>query len=450
MSRFLSCLALMATLWHCSNAQDLVIFVNVSVIPMNDERILPDQTVVVKDGRIWKMGPAQQLKAPKKAQIIDGKGKFLVPGLTEMHAHIPTPDGPDDSQVRNTLFLYLSQGVTTIRGMLGDPYHLALKKQVALGSMLGPRIFTSSPSLNGNTIKTPEEAHEKVSKYKKDGYDFLKIHPGVLRSVFDEVVKTGREVGIGFSGHVPVDVGISHALVSKYGTIDHLDAYLDGLVSDSLRKAMPDPGFFGYNYVPYADPKGIAALAQRTKLQGVGIVPTQSLFTRWFSPQDAGALANEPEMQYMPAKVRYQWRQSKQNLTSNPAYNEAQWQKMITLRQQLLRALYQAGVPILLGSDAPQVFNVPGFSLHHETASMKEAGLSNFAILQSGTANPAQFFQQSQDFGSIGIGKSADLILLDGNPLENLQNLWKQSGVMLRGKWLDKAYIAAELRKIAQ
>jgi imidazolonepropionase-like amidohydrolase len=155
-------------------------------------------------------------------------------------------------------------------------------------------------------------------------------------------------------------------------------------------------------------------------------------------------------MQYMPAKVRFQWRQNKQNLINNPAYNEAQWQKMIGLRQQLLRALYQAGVPILLGSDAPQVFNVPGFSLHHETAAMKEAGLSNFAILQSGTANPAQFFQQSQEFGTIGIGKSADLILLDGNPLENLQNLWKQSGVMLRGKWLDKTYIAAELRKIAE
>jgi hypothetical protein len=268
MSRFLSCLLLMATLWHCSNAQDLKVFVNVSVIQMNDESILAEQTVIVKDGRIWKMGPSKKLKAPKKAQIIDGKGKFLVPGLTEMHAHIPTPDGPDDSQVRRTLFLYLSQGVTTIRGMLGDPYHLALKKQVALGSMLGPRIFTSSPSLNGNSIKTPEEARQKVSQYQKDGYDFLKIHPGVLRPVFDEVVKTGREVGIGFSGHVPVAVGISHALVSKYGTIDHIDGYLDGLVSDSLRQAMPDPGFFGYNYVPYADAKGIAALAQRTKLQG--------------------------------------------------------------------------------------------------------------------------------------------------------------------------------------
>jgi Amidohydrolase family len=388
---------------------------------------------------------------PKKAVIIDGEGKFLMPGLAEMHAHIPVADGADDSAVRETLFLYLSRGVTTIRGMLGDPYHLALKKQVGLGAVLSPRIFTSSPSCNGNTLRTPEEARQKVIKYHADGYDFLKIHPGILRPVFDELVKTSREVGITFSGHVPQNVGIRHALESRYASIDHIDGYLEGLVSDEVKMAQTDPGFFGYHYVEQADEKIIAALAQRTHLQGVWVVPTQSLFTRWFSPTNEAVLANDPEMQYMPAKTRFQWRQSKASLTtSQPTYNEAQWKRMIELRQQILRALHQAGVPLLLGSDAPQVFNVPGFSLQHEMKAMQDAGLSPLVILQSGTLNPARFFKQSEEFGSVAPGRSADLILVDGNPLDNLDNVWKQSGVMLRGKWLDRTNIQAELAKISK
>ncbi|AEE53768.1 amidohydrolase family protein [Haliscomenobacter hydrossis] len=424
-------------------------FTHANVIPMTGETVLKDYTVLIKDGKVFKMAPSSKLKVKKKAKAIDATGKYLIPGLAEMHAHIPTPVSGDDSEVRNVLFLYVANGVTTIRGMLGDPYHLGLRKEVMDEKIIGPRIFTSSPSMNGNSIKTPEEARQKVTQFKKDGYDFLKIHPGVKREVFDTLAKTAQALNLPFSGHVPVEVGIRHALASRYASVDHIDGYLEGLVSADYLHQNPNGGFFGYNYVPQADEKLLAALAAETKKQGVWIVPTQSLFTRWFSPTDAVALANEPEMQYMPSKTLYQWRQNKQNLTAN-GYSEVLWQRFILVRQKTLLALHGAGVDLLLGSDAPQVFNVPGFSLRHEMKSLVEAGLSPQVILQSGTANPARFFGLSGQFGTIQPGASADLILLEDNPLDNIDNTWKQLGVMLRGNWLSKAFIEAELRKIAE
>lgn len=452
MKRFVLSLLALGSLTFCSlHAQDSNIkaITHVNVLPMNTETVLQDYNVLIKDGKIFKMGPANKLKVKAKKGVIDGTGKYLMPGLTEMHAHIPTPQEGDDTWVRQVLFLYLSKGVTTIRGMLGDPYLLGLRKDVAEGKILGPRIFTSSPSMNGTSIPTPAEARAKVTQYKKDGYDFLKIHPGVKREVFDTLAKIAQQLNFPYSGHVPAEVGIRHALASRYGSVDHIDGYLEGLVPADLLAQSPNGGFFGYAFVPQADEKLIEGLATETKKQGVWVVPTQSLFTRWFSPTDANALANEPEMQYMPSKIMYQWRQSKSNLTSSN-YSEVLWQRFILLRHKILQSLHKAKVDFLLGSDAPQVFNVPGFSLHHEMKSLADAGLSPYVILHSGTANPARFFGQNGKFGTIEPGASADLILLEANPLESVNNAGKQAGVMLRGKWLSKEFIEAELKKIAE
>lgn len=443
-----SLLSLLGLLVQLSAQSTITAFTHVNVIPMTSETVLKDYTVLVKDGKVYKMGPADALKYSKKVETIDATGKYLMPGLAEMHAHIPTPVDGNDTEVRNVLFLYLANGVTTIRGMLGDPYHLGLRKEVMAGTVLGPRIFTSSPSINGNSVKTPEEGRQKAAQFKKDGYDFLKIHPGVKRDVFDALATTAQSLKLPFAGHVPVEVGIRHALAFRYASVDHLDGYLEGLVAAETLKANPEGGFFGFNYVDSADEKQLDALIAETKKQGVWVVPTQSLFTRWFSPVDANVLANQPEMQYMPSKTLYQWRQSKQSLTG-AGFSEAQWKKFIALRQKMLRNMHSAGVDLLLGSDAPQVFNVPGFSLHHEMASLLEAGLTPYTILHSGTANPARYFGQSGHFGTIQPGASADFILLEGNPLEDITNTWKQLGVMLRGKWMSKAFIDAELQKIA-
>lgn len=442
-------LLILTSLCFCVAQTKISAITHVNVLPMTSEEVLKDYTVLLKDGKVFKMGPSNKLKVKKKNQIIDGTGKYLMPGLTEMHAHIPTPENGDDTWVRQVLFLYVANGVTTIRGMLGDPYLLTLRKNVENELLIGPRIFTSSPSMNGNTIKTPQEAREKVVQYKKDGYDFLKVHPGVKREVFDTMAKIAQSLNLPFAGHVPVEVGIRHALASRYASVDHLDGYLEGTVSADVLAQNPNGGFFGYTYIPNADEKLLDALAAETKKQGVWVVPTQSLFTRWFSPTDANVLANEPEMQYMPSKTLYQWRQNKSNLTG-ANYSEVLWQRFILFRHKILQSLYKADVDLLLGSDAPQVFNVPGFSLRHEMKSLADANLPAYVILRSGTANPARFFGRSGAFGTIVPGASADFILLEANPLENVGNTSKQVGVMLRGKWLSKEFIEAELEKIAE
>lgn len=423
-----------------------IVIQNVTVIPMTGTNTtLTNQTVVIKSGKISKIGAADNVEFDKNATIIDGSGKYLLPGLAEMHAHIPVPQNGSDSLVKQTLFLYLSRGVTTIRGMLGDPYHLELKKQAANGEILSPRIYTSSPSFNGNTAPTPEEARKKVMQYKKDGYDFLKIHPGVSLASFNELARMADEVGIRFAGHVPVEVGVHRAIEAGYASIDHLDGFIDGLVPSKST----DGGFFGYNYTDVADLGLLPALAQKAKEAEVWVVPTQTLMTRWFSPKSGAEMGTEPEMQYMPPSTRYNWRQSKQSLQNNPNYSKEKHERFIDLRQKLMIGLRDAGVGILLGSDAPQVYNVPGFSALHEMEAMADAGFTPYEILQAGTVNPAIYFNATEEYGTVTEGASANLILLDANPLENISNIRQQAGVMVRGEWLSKAVIDKRLQEIA-
>lgn len=419
---------------------------NVSVIPMTNDQVLSNQTVLINTGKIVDIVDTDSYKAKT---IIDGTGKYLMPGLTEMHAHIPVPTDGNDSLVKETLFLYLSQGITNIRGMLGNPYHLELRAQVEKGEIVSPRIYTSSPSLNGNSIPTPEEARTKITQYQKDGYDFLKIHPGIKLEVWDEVEKTANEVGIPYAGHVPIEVGIRRVLDAKYQTVDHLDGYLEGLVPASANVDPNKNGFFGYDFTDLVDEALIDELVTKTLANKVGIVTTQTLFTRWFSPTPPEELLKTPEMQYMSPKTLFTWRQNKSQIIGNPKYDKEKWERFINLRTKILQKMDTAGVTFLLGSDAPQVFNVPGFSLHHELKTMSEAGLSNFKTLQSGTINPAIFFNAKGKYGTIEKGAASDLVLLTGNPMDNIENAQKIEGVMVGETWLPKEKIEEELKRIS-
>lgn len=381
-----------------------------------------------------------------EAKVIAGEGKYLLPGLAEMHAHIPALEW-DDPLVEETLFLYLSNGITTIRGMLGNPVHLPLREKAEKGEILSPRIFTSSPSLNGNTVRNPEEAREKVTAYAEAGYDFLKLHPGIRLHVFDTLVKTAKDVGIPYAGHVSNLVGIRHALSSGYQTVDHVDGFLEGLVPEEAGVNPIENGFFGYNFTDLADKELIPELVALSKENGVWVVPTQALFDRWFSPTPAEELARQPEMKYMKPETIKNWVASKNNLTTGDSYDPDQWRRFNEIRHALIKALHMEGQGLLLGSDAPQVFNVPGFSIHHELQGMLDAGLSPLEALQIGTLNPATFFEGN--FGQLKEGMDADLILVENNPLEDLSHLRNPTGVMVRGRWLDDEFIEEKLASIA-
>jgi len=439
---------IISILLSCSERIDIydddTIIKNVSIISIHDAA-LQIEDVLVRNGKIHYIG---KLNKNNNATSIDGSKKYLMPGLTEMHAHIPVAENGNDTLVRETLFLYLSQGVTTIRGMLGDPYHLDLKQMAIEGNILSPRIYTSSPSLNGTSIPTKDEAIQKITQYQKEGYDFLKIHPGISLDVWQAVESTAKEVGIPFSGHVPIDVGIQRALDAQYATIDHLDGYIEGLVPASKNVNPNANGFFGYQFTTELDLTLINALVEKTIKQNVAIVPTQTLFTRWFSPEDPAKMMLEPEMKYMPSKTRFSWRQNKERLIGDKSYNTQQWQSFINARIALLQEMDKQGVIFLLGSDAPQVMNVPGFSIHHEMKSMAEAGISNQKIIMSGTSQPAAFFNAVEEYGQIKEGLAADFVLLNANPLDDISNAQEIEGVMVRGEWLSKKLIKDKLREI--
>jgi imidazolonepropionase-like amidohydrolase len=449
----LSFLIFLLVLASCGQSQEkisptAILISNSNIIDVKDGTIHENQYVVIDSGKIKQISTTLE-NADNYTMTIDGTGKYMIPGLAEMHAHIPPPT-TDTKRIEETLFLYLSNGVTTIRGMLGDPLHLELREKAERGEIVSPRIFTSSPSLNGNSVTSIEEAKEKVTAYQKDGYDFLKIHPGIQLEIFDQIVKTANEVGIPFSGHVPVDVGIRHALKSKYASIDHVDGFLEGLVPESKNVNKTENGFFGYAFTPLAEMERIDELVQMAKENKVWIVPTQSLFERWFAPISADELLKQPEMKYMPSATLANWKSTKDRYMAQEDFNEEQWQRFDSIRKQLIKKLSENGHGILLGSDAPQLFNVPGFSIHHEIQGMLGAGMTPLEILKSGTVNPAVFFGMQDTFGQIKEGLDADLVLLDANPLEDLKALKQISGVIRQGKWISKIEIDKKLAEIAK
>lgn len=422
-------------------------FRNVTVIPLDtpQPRLLPGQTVIVRGERIATIGASAGVAIPAGARIIDGTGSYLLPGLAEMHAHVP--GGSDARYLEEVLFLYVANGVTTARGMLGEPAHLGLRERIRRHEITGPRLYTSGPSLNNQTATSAEAAARLVREQASAGYDFIKVHPGPSRAAYDAAVRAAAESGKRLAGHVPAEVGLQRALEAGQATIDHLDGYVEALAPAAQRA---NSGFFGLNLSRSADRSGIPALVRATVASGVWNVPTQTLIEHWPAPSPTvEQLLARPEMAFVSPQVRNQWASSKRQQLGAADYSADGARALVALRRELVKALHDGGAGLLLGSDAPQVFNVPGFSLHREIASMIAAGLTPYEVLRTGTANPAKFFGAEQEFGTIREGLAADLLLVSGNPLESPELLARPQGVMLRGQWLDRAALDQRLEQIA-
>ncbi|MFQ5690381.1 MAG: amidohydrolase family protein [Gemmatimonadota bacterium] len=427
--------------------QPATAFVGVHVIAMDRERVLADQTVVVRDGRIVRIGPSAQVAVPAAAMEIDARGKYLIPGLAEMHAHIPSRGGRPFME--RVLLLYLANGITTVRGMLGQPAHLKLRADVARGAVLGPRIYTSGPSLNGNSIPDPDSARRAVLHQAAAGYDFLKIHPGLTRAEYDAIARTADSVGIRWAGHVPADVGLAHALEAGQATVDHLDQYMEMLVPENADPGL-EPLFFGVELVDQVDESKIPAVAAASRRVGVWNVPTQSLIERILGPEDPERMARRSEMRYMPSEMVRSWVKAKKRFLSHPTYTPERAERFIEIRRHIIKALQDGGAGLLLGSDAPQVFQVPGFSIHAELQALVAAGLSPYQALAAGTRNVAAFFGTLDESGTVAQGKIADLVLLEANPLADIRNVARRAGVMVRGRWLPEQALQARLDSIAK
>lgn len=420
------------------------VFMHVNVITLDDAGVLDDQHVVVTDGRIARIGPADEVELPDGHTRIDARGAWLLPGLTEMHAHVP-PDHADEAFAHDMLRLFLAHGVTTVRGMLGAPWHLPLRDALAQGKLDGPRLYTSGPSLNGNSVESPEAGRKMVREQAAAGYDLLKIHPGLSLEAFRAIAGTADEEGIPFAGHVPEAVGVTNALAAGMATIDHLDGYVHTLVPASRRA---NGGFFGVGLVAHADAGRIPAIARATRDAGVAVVPTETLMVNVLAEGDTDTLLEDPALAYMPESWRERWAAGRDNLRGRPEFDPEAAERFLELRRELLAAMYEAGVEILFGSDAPQIFNVPGASVRPEMATMEAAGMSRYDILASATRGPARHFGADDVFGRVATGLEADLVLVAGNPLDDLDHLRHPVGVMSRGEWYDRQRLDALLESV--
>jgi imidazolonepropionase-like amidohydrolase len=424
--------------------QQEIVFTSVNVVPMDSERVLENQMVIVKDGSISAIG--KKLKYGRNALVIDAKGKYLMPGLAEMHAHVPPNE--DTEAHKRVLFLFAANGITTIRGMLGHPKHLELRSKVNSGEVFGPRFYTTGPSFNGLSVKTAQRGSEMVREQKAAGYDFLKLHPGLTKETFAAISSTAKEVGIPFAGHVSFGVGVWRAIDAGYSSIDHLDGFVEAMVPGIESMVEQQTGLFGMYVADKADQSVIPKLMSELKSKSIWVVPTQSLADRWFAPNFTGEeFLKDPDSKYMDKKTVTQWIDSKKNLLANEQYDEKKINDFIALRRKLILECQKNGVGLLLGCDAPQVFNVPGFSTHNELKYLVDSGLTPYQALITGTVNVAKYLDLA-NAGTITPGASADLILINGNPLTDITNTKKVEGVMVRGKWLSKSEIDAGLKRI--
>jgi len=410
-------------------AASLTAFTHVNVITMLDDKIREDQTVLVSGDRIYSVGP--NIEIPEKTIVINARGKYLIPGLAEMHGHTPIPGGDASSQfVKDMMFLYIANGVTTVRGMLGAPGQLDLKKQIEDGDLIGPTLYLAGPSFSGGSITSEAQAISRVEKQVAEGWDLIKVHPGLTRPQYDAMATTAHRLGIRFGGHVPEDVGLVHAIKMGQHTFDHIDGYLQQL-------DFPD------KQVNEAAMQSLVALSRDAR---VWIVPTLVLWNHVIGLGDAEEKRNWAENVYWPKPQVDRWYQSMKqrggrgSLAEKRAYS--------TARSQLLLALYEGGVGILMGTDSPQIFSVPGFSIHREMAAMEDAGMSRYAVLASGTRNVADYLQGSHSLGVIAPGHQADLILTEDNPLVDLSTISALSGVMVRGHWIPSSEINSKLKSI--
>jgi imidazolonepropionase-like amidohydrolase len=462
MKRLLFTLFCYATFATSISAQT-VAFTNVNVIPMDRERVLANQTVVVRNGLIAEIGDAKKVKLPKDAVRVDGTGKYLIPGLVDMHTHLlsdsneyPDSIGPDELRVM------VANGVTTARFMIGTPELLVLRSRSANGEIEAPTIFVASPHLTGReqgnnfVVNTTEEAREAVRKSKAAGYDFIKVTTFIKPDVYEAAVDEAAKQNIRVIGHADSRfVGVERAWKAKQ-QIEHLDGYMELL----LRGDAPMKGSVSdlYIYNPenwksfdYIDESKIPEIARRTVASNPYINPTQHFMKNTFGRlRTEDEIRKQPDFRFYPAKAQQQWLDFyKKNRFINtvPLEKRARW---INLRDKLIKALYDAGGRIMTGSDTPEFLWLYGFGIHHELKALKDAGLSNYAVLEAGTTNPSMFLGTIDKVGTIQKGKRADLILLNANPLDDISATENRAGVMLKGKWHPQQELNGWLDQSAQ
>lgn len=388
-------------------------FKNVNIIPINMEVVLRGYDVIVKDGKIQKIGLSNQVDIPPNCEIIEGRGKYLIPGLTDMHVHF---------YQENDLILFLANGVTTVRNMQGEPYHLRMREKIKKGLIFGPTIFTASPYVTA--LDNPLTARKVVEMCKKDGYDYIKIMEYLKEDAYKEVIKAARENNIKCIGHIPFDGGLETAVNEGQYSIEHILMILSrgGSFRDSLESA-----------------ERIGKIIDILSKSGTWVCPilVPSIYEKGRSTKEE--LFDDPNLIYIHPAILKKWF----SYDFNNIFHDS-------VIYSATKKLFDKGGKLLLGTDCGIPVNLPGFSLHKELKCLVAAGLTPYQALRIGTYNSAECLGTLSQSGTIEEGKIADLVLLSNNPLENIQNTKNIDGVMTKGVWFSRGELDNMLKDISE
>ncbi|HXV72132.1 MAG TPA: amidohydrolase family protein [Acidimicrobiia bacterium] len=462
---------------------EAVAFVAVDLIPMDSDRILENQTVLVTGDRITQIGPADEVVVPEGTTIVDGEGKYLIPGLVDAHNHIL--DNFD------SLILDVVNGVTTIRdpnaSYVGTGAEiLDARDEIAAGTRLGPTIFAAKsigalPPQFSNAFENldavtgpwmtvdrtlfelavdPQTGQELVAKAAAEGYDIIKVNWFLSLETFDAVMAAARANAMPVLAHVPAAVDVQH-LIESGGEIQHNPNLLAYVAKDYTRRP-------GANYLDVFDlseaEERLPDLVQLMVDSGASFTPTfatdEAAFTLFDSLPDWSEYFSREEYQYVPPATLREWndptggelgivlRDSGASTLEEILPPVEQRRQMMEHYQRQLVALVEAGVPVLAGSDASALGVVWGFSQHRELELFVEAGLNPHQALAAATRIPAEVMGGADEFGTVEVGKRADLVLLAANPLDEISNTRQIEGVMVRGQWLPASELQAMLDEL--
>lgn len=440
--------ALLALLTGCATArapEPVTAFIGVTLIAAYGEAPAQDQTVLVRGDRIIAVGAASDIAVPGRASAVRGEGRYLAPGLADMHVHLFEP---------SDAVLFLANGVTTVRNMSGRPETTALARRIAAGELPGPTVYSSTPILDGphdpdfaepNAIRTADEMRQRVTELAAGdgGFVGVKLYDSLPPEAYQAGVRAAHERGLQAYGHVPLALTVDEVLAMRIDSIEHLIRFERALAPHSVSVSEEEVW-------TQADMTLLPGLARRVSQSGVWIDATLVIYTdtpRAFA--DLGVARSTAEYRYATARQRLRWREAYETV-DDPRAAWAMTERAHPVRLAVVRALHEAGAPLLIGTDAPQPYVYAGFSLHRELELHREAGLTPSEILRAASADAARFLRREGEFGMIAPGARADLVLLDAHPEQDMATLRSPAGVVAAGRWRDRAELQRLLDEAAE
>lgn len=455
--KFAAILYIMVLAFSCSSykqdgGDNIFAFTHVNVIPMNKEMVLKDYTVIIQNGVITKLGSAKSLKVPEKATIIESKGKYLIPGLSDMHVHLEgdawnimyKPESKFTKEQINfddILFLYIANGITTIDVMFAFPEHIELREKINNNEILGPQLVLSKmidgagkawPPPLGTWVNNAKEAKSAVIEAHKLGFDRIKVYSFLDKESYDSIITTAKGLNIPVDGHIPLSTSVEHVIASGQNMITH---------SEEIMK-------FAKDYTPEQIEYFASFVANSHTWLTATLTTSNNLISLFeYSEQEFSKTGT----QYLHPMGTDIWNYIYNNLYKNvPQENRnAIHDGYKHFQIPFTYEFYKKGGKLLIGTDALIPSNVPGFSLHEELEQLVNIGLSPFEALKVSTTNTHEFLGELEIAGTIESGKKANLVLLDENPLERISNTKRIIGVMTHNQWISKKEIDQRLVEIS-